>query len=363
MSRTVRTRAGWLASLVLAIGGCMPTGGAGPEAGPTHPEPSATEPRTAGQARTIIIDTDLDHSDLAAILVLLRDPSVDVRAITIAGTGLVHCAGGRAVLRYVLGEMSASDVPVGCGRENGGPDARSFPEDWRALADAGYGLDIEPPVEPGPPPDAVATLTSAITAALTPALLVALGPLTNLEDAVAADPSLVGRIAGIHAMLGTIDEPGNVYVDGHDGDRLEWNAFADPSSVAAVLATDIAVELIPLDATADVPVPTDLADRLAGDRTGAGADLLYELLVRHPDRMRPDQGQQFWDELTALTVGDATLVTWHDANLEVGGGGRLTRDSAGRPVRFASAADRAAVEAALLSALRRGDPRAHPFTP
>jgi inosine-uridine nucleoside N-ribohydrolase len=356
MTSTARTLAGWLATLALVAVGCAPTVGASPGAEPTS--------SVAGPVRPIVIDTDLDHSDIAAILVLLRDPGVDVRAITIAGTGLVHCAGGRLVMRYVLDEMGAADVPVGCGREDGGPDARSFPDDWRAVADTGYGLDIAQNVEPTAPSDAVEILKAAIDASPTPPLIVALGPLTNLEDAFAADPSMVDRVVGVHAMLGTIDEPGNVYVDGLDGDDpLEWNAFADPSAVTAVFATDVPVDLIPLDATADVPVPTDLADRLAGDRASAGADLLHELLVRHPDRMRPDQGQQLWDELAALAVSDSGLVTWQEATVVVGDGGRLTRDAAGRPIRFASAADRALVEAALLDALRRGAARATPFTP
>lgn len=367
MTTTTRTRAGWLAALGLVVGGCLPTADI---ASPT-PDPPGGPPRsplpgptaTAAQARRpIIVDTDLDHSDIAAVLVLLRDPAVDVRAITIAGTGLVHCTGGRLVTRYLLDEMGTPDIPFGCGREKGGPDAREFPAEWRAVADTGYGLEMTPKVETGFPRDAVEILTAAIDSSPTPPLLVTLGPLTNLEDAFAANPSLVGRVAGVHAMLGTLDAPGNVFVDERDGDDpLEWNAFADPSAVAAVLATDLPIGLIPLDATDDVPVPADLTERLAGDHAGAGADLFYELLVRHPDRLRVDQGQQLWDELAALAVSAPALVTWEEASVVVGEGGRLTRDAAGRPIRFASAADRPAVETALLDALRRGGPRATPF--
>ncbi len=319
-------------------------------------------PTAAPERRPVIVDTDLDHSDIAALLVLLRDPALDVRAITIAGTGLVHCAGGRTVLRYLLEQMGAADMPSGCGRQHGGPDARPFPDDWRSVADAGYGLPLTPRVEPATPPGAVEVMLAAIADSPAPPLLVTLGPLTNVEDALAADPSMVERVSGVHAMLATIDAPGNVYVDGHTGaDPLEWNAFADPSSVTAVLATDLPIVLIPLDATGDVPIPTDLADRLASDHVGAGADLLYELLIRHPARLRADEGQQLWDELAALAVTRPDLVTWQDATVAVGEDGRIRRDAGGRPVRFADGADRVAVEDALLVALRRGAARPTPF--
>ena len=153
-------------------------------------------------------------------------------------------------------------------------------------------------------------------------------------------------------MAGTVDAPGNVIVDGVTADdRLEWNVAADPSAVAAVMATTIPITIVPLDATDDVPVPTDLADRLATDHAAAGADLTYELLVRAPGRMT-DPGQQLWDELAALTVSQPDLVTWQDATLTIAPDGRLDRSPGGRPVRVATAADRPATEAALLAALR-----------
>ncbi len=344
-----------LSLLAVLVGGCF----ASEEPSPT-PAPTG-EP--APERRPIIIDADQDISDLAAIMVLLRDPKLDVRAIAIDGTGLVHCQGGRLVTRYLLDEFGVPDIPFGCGRENGGPDARPFPDEWRVTADDAYGLDITPRVEPGTPRSAVDVIREAVDTSPSAPTIVALGPLTNLEDAFAADPTLPDRIAGIHAMLGTIDAPGNVFVDGHDGsDPFEWNAFADPSAVEAVFATEVPIVIVPLDATDDVPVPADLAERLATDHAAAGADLFYELLTRFPARLASSEGQQLWDELAALTVSTPTLATWDEVNVVVGPQGELSRDdAAGRTVGYATGADRPAVEAALLEALRRGGPRATPY--
>jgi inosine-uridine nucleoside N-ribohydrolase len=331
--------------------------------GPSSQSPTPLRSGEPPTARIpVIVDADFDHSDIAALLILLGDPAIEVRAITIAGTGLVHCQTGRLVTRYLLDELGTPTIPFGCGRETGGPDAHPFPDAWRALADDAYGLDIAPTAEPGVPRDAAGLIAETVDSSRSAPTVVTLGPLTNLEDAFAVDPTLPDRIAGIHAMLGSVDAPGNVLIDGLDEThRLEWNAYADPSAVDAVFATDVPVSIVPLDATDDVPVPVDLAERLASDHQAGAADLMYESLLRNPDRMRVEFGQQLWDELAALTLTDPDLATWEESLLLAEPDGRLTRDEAGRAVRFAIAADRLAVEEAFLSSLRRGGPRVTPF--
>jgi inosine-uridine nucleoside N-ribohydrolase len=329
------------------------------------PGPSST-PILTGEPPTtripVIIDSDLDLSDIAAIAILLRDPKLDVRAISIAGTGLVHCQGGRLLTRYILDELDASATPFGCGRQDPGKDGHAFPEAWRARADSGFGLDITPQVESGVPRDAVDLISAAVADSPSAPTIVTLGPLTNLEEAFAADPSLPDRLAGIHAMLGTVQAPGNVLIEGRTtADRLEWNAFADPSAVAAVLEADVPISIVPLDATDDVAVPADLADRLETDHAAGGADLVRELLIRNPGRLQGGQGQQLWDELAALTLTDPDLAQWSESGLTVDADGRLAEGEAGRPARFAASADRPAVETALLEALRRDGPRVTPF--
>ena len=320
--------------------------------------PSARPVRT-GEPPTnrvpIIIDTDLDLSDIGALAVLLRDPALDVRAVTIAptGTGVTNCDSARLVMRYVLERFGAATTPFACGRADPGPDGVRFPDDLRGAADTGWGLAIGSPPGGALPADAVTLLARAVNTSPSAPTIVALGPWTNLEDAVTADPSIPDRIAGIHAMGGAVDVPGNATVG--DATTAEWNFASDPSAVSAVFATEAPISLVPLDATVDVPVPPDLADRLAADHAAAGADLLYELLQLVPSRAGGEE-QQLWDELAALTVSATDLVTWEEATLVAEDTGRIVQAEAGRPVRFATTADREAVEAAFLAALRTGPP-------
>jgi len=142
-------------------------------------------------------------------------------------------------------------------------------------------------------------------------------------------------------------------------DGVEWNIGADPDAVAAVLALDLPVTFVPLDATDDVPVPDDIASRLEADHAAAGADIAYETYARNPALAA--EGNFWWDSAAAVMLPDPTLATWEDASVAISDRGRLTRDARGRPARIAVAADRERVTDAVLAGLRRGAPRPQPF--
>ncbi|HET7521572.1 MAG TPA: nucleoside hydrolase [Candidatus Limnocylindria bacterium] len=114
----------------------------------TSGQSSSPTPSPVGGSGVIVIDTDMGADDILALAVLLSSEDVDVRAVTVAATGLAHCAGGVRVLRGLLHELGRGDIPVGCGREQPGDGGRAFPEEWRAAADGGYGLSL-PDVDAG----------------------------------------------------------------------------------------------------------------------------------------------------------------------------------------------------------------------
>ncbi len=307
----------------------------------------------------ILIDTDLAGDDIIAIAVLLRDPAVEVRAITLAGTGEVHCAAGIPNLGRILAAFRASAIPIACGRETPGPNGRYFPDSWRAAADGLYGIELPAASAPASTIDA-ATLIAKTAAGNERLTIVALGPWTNLADAFAADPSLPSRIAGIHAMGGAIDVAGNVD-NGvtRPADRVEWNIGVDPDAVAAVFELPIPITLVPLDATNAVPIPKDIVARLEPDHVAAGADIVYELFARNS--FYTSGAAYLWDPLAALALTAPSLLTWEQIPVVVKTSGiqagRIARAEAGRIVRAAMAADGERALTALFVALRRGAPR------
>ena len=166
-------------------------------------------------------------------------------------------------------------------------------------------------------------------------------------------------------MAGTIDAPGNIsYGDTSPADGVEWNVGADPDAMAAVLALDVPVTLVGLDATNDVPVPADIVDQLSADHAAAGADIAYEMYVRTP--FLADGSSSYWDPLAAVTLTEPSVAGWEDMTVAMEptgpGAGHLSRDPGGRPVRVAMSADRDAFMARFLAALRTGAPRSNPFS-
>ena len=83
--------------------------------------------------------------DVVAIASLLRDPSVEILAITVTGTGEAHCAGGMSVARSIVTMLREAPLPVTCGRETPFGEAQPFPAAWRAGADSGNGLALTTP--------------------------------------------------------------------------------------------------------------------------------------------------------------------------------------------------------------------------
>jgi pyrimidine-specific ribonucleoside hydrolase len=317
---------------------------------PLSPSPSVT----AAARRPVVIDTDMAGDDIIAISVLLTDPTVDVKAIAVDGTGEVHCEPGIVNARRLLDAFGRTEVQVGCGRETPGPAGRTFPAEWRAGVDGMMGLGLPPASKATADADAV-TLISNAASGPAPLTIVALGPWTNIADALAADPTLADRIA-VHAMGGTVDAPGNIDYDGTSPqDGVEWNLGVDPAADAAVLASGVPITLVPLDATNDVPVSPAVAHSLDSDHAAPGANITYQMIQNNP--WMGDGSWYIWDPLAALTVSQPDLVTWSQIALIVKTAGteagRLVRDPAGQMTTVAMSADALRVFDKLFGALRR----------
>src|SRR6187200_1187782 len=141
MTRHLRSCVVALAVVAIAAAACTsaPSGSPSTAASPSSTAPAPASPAAANP---IVVDTDLAADDILAIMVLLRQPGVDVRAITVSGTGEVRCSAGLRNTRRLVAAFGRSDIAVACGRENPGPNGRWFPSAWRDGADGFYGVEL-----------------------------------------------------------------------------------------------------------------------------------------------------------------------------------------------------------------------------
>ena len=320
--------------------------------------PLASSPTPfTGEPRSVIIDADMAHEDMHAILYLLQRPDVRVEAITVSGTGEAHCEAG---VRHALGLIALhadGDIPVACGRETPLVGTQEFPASWRVNVDNLYGLSLTESAQVASDMSAPELLASVIASSPDKVNVVAVGPLTNIAEALQADPDLVDNIEMIYIMGGAVDVPGNVGSSGVgvDNDVAEWNIFVDPRAANVVLESGAPITLAPLDATRDAPVSMPFYKRLEAQRASPEADFVYDLLTANLDFVESG-GFQFWDSLTAAIFTDESLATFEMRELvvveDVGSQIGFTRPTPGGPqVRVAVAADGARFEQMFLDTL------------
>ncbi len=219
-----------LAVLIL-MGACAPDGPAPPPpaAIATAMPSTGTSPATRAPSsppigrRPLLIDTDVAPDDLVAIAFLLASPKVEIKAITVSGTGEAHCDGGVDVVLRLLERLDAPTIDVACGRETPIAGDLAFPDAWRAGADDGSGLALPSTSRQAFAGDAVQLI--AKTADEVDGLrILTLGPMTNLADALSGHPALAGRLESVYAMGGALFVPGNVGFGGppdNAGRRVE----------------------------------------------------------------------------------------------------------------------------------------------
>ena len=227
-----------------------------PTPAPIPPATVAPALASTAEARTpVVIDTDMGLDDVMAILYLLQRADVNVKAITVSGDGLVPCGPGTQHALGLIAIADAKDIPVACGRDKPLQGDHTFPRGWRDGADHLMGITW-------PEDDAVSNqsagdlIKSAIKSSPKKVALLTLGPLTNVAEALQADPNLIDNVQMITIMGGAVDVPGNVTgVPLSAPNRTaEFNIFVDPRAANIVFKSGAPITLVPLDATNHAPL-------------------------------------------------------------------------------------------------------------
>jgi purine nucleosidase len=178
--------------------------------------------------RSIVIDTDTASDDAIALVLAVREPSVDVRVVTVvAGNVPLDLAVRNALITLDL--AGGADIEVHAGHDR--PLAR--PLDTAQFVHGQDGMGGAPLPEPSravTSTDAVGVLLDIAANEPSQHDLVTLGPLTNIAAALERDPDLLMKFGHTYLMAGSPDGVGNVNALG------EYNVWADPEAATVVFA-------------------------------------------------------------------------------------------------------------------------------
>ena len=193
----------------------------------------AAEPRVP---QLSILDTDIgdDIDDAFALALLLRSPEIKLLGITttFADTELR----ARLTDRY-LAAVHRSDIPVAAGRKT--PHSNVFTQ-------AAYAEQQPDRAHP----EAVTFLLDQIKAHPGQITLIAIGPLVNVQDAIARDPGTFRKLKRVVMMGGSVYRGYGTDASGNPKPPdAEWNIARDPDGAKALLASGVPVFMMPLDST------------------------------------------------------------------------------------------------------------------
>lgn len=190
----------------------------------------------------IIFDTDIgsDIDDTWALAYLLNCPELETKLVVTASGDTEYRA--RVTARF-LEVAKASHIPIGIGVRGspGNELQKPWVEDYELSAYSGTVHE-----------DGVQAMIEIIHASPEPVTILAVGPVTNIHEALRRDPSIAAkcRFVGMH---------GSIDVGYGGGDPVnEYNVRADVPAFRAVMEADwIDAKITPLDTCGDIILDGD----------------------------------------------------------------------------------------------------------
>jgi purine nucleosidase len=310
----------------------------------------------------VIYDSDLDFDDASTLAYLCEEHKlgrIDLRAVTVANNGFGAPERTLRHARSILEQCGLPRVPVASGATGEGvhPAPAELVSTIETVLSGALGDGALPAYQSRwSATELIARTAQRSRKAVT---VIATGPLTNIASALRSRAT-AKRIGRIQIMGGALRVPGNLYgsaLPGFDNSQ-EFNFWMDPVSARAVLRTARpgTVRLVPLDATAAVPITPDFVARLAADQEAPGARLTYRIVSQPDLAALIDLGIMYWwDALAAVSAVHGTIATFRGERVGVVQdgvqSGRTVLIRSGHRVGAAFAADTGTFERCFLDTL------------
>jgi inosine-uridine nucleoside N-ribohydrolase len=265
--------------------------------------------------RPVILDVDPGIDDALAILLAVRSPELDVRAITVVfGNVELELAVSNAL--KILELAGRSDIPVARGE--------AAPLVGEALTAKNVhgenGLGNVPLPEPKAKlyeGGALRLIAETLAASPEPVTLLPVGPLTNIALFLKVHPELRPKIREIVSMGGSAAAPGTVRP------TVSFNILNDPEAAAIVYRSGIPVTMVGLDVTSKTVLTPEHVSAFA--RSSDPVERFVGAVVAFHRNVRGAEGVVVHDPLAVGAVIDPSFVSTELLPVDVELRGELTR--------------------------------------
>jgi len=276
-------------------------------------EPTPTP--EAAQRIPIIDDDDGSPDGTSALLYLLTQSSVDLKAVGIS-YGEAHPAVYIQHIGRMLDNFGFSNIPLGAGQDGPISASDGFPEWIRQAAGTFWGWPIPNANKTYPVQNDADLIISVVKQSPVPVTLFFSGPFTNLALALRKAPEIRDNIAALYMMGGAVYIPGNVHDFYPDSANTyaDWNPYSDPQATKEVFESGLKMYLIPLDATNQVQISKmDTSQWRAGGRIANFAADIYDGLIDSTGK----QNFYIWDLMASEIMLNHDLCGFQPLHLDV----------------------------------------------
>jgi pyrimidine-specific ribonucleoside hydrolase len=266
----------------------------------------------------VIIDCDTGVDDAVALICALASDRLDIRAITtVAGNQTLDKT---SVNTLNLVDFLGSRVRVSKGADK--PLNRELVTAARVHGSCGLGgVELPQSRQDFYHKNAVETIAEEALAAKGQLEIIAVGPLTNIAQAILAYPSLKRSIKRITLMGGSID-------GGNHTPAAEFNIYVDPEAAQVVMNSGIPIVMVGLEVTEKAYLTREeiMGLRLwhAKDEKNSVIKALLENMLEICI-MFGYKGAVMHDPLALCHVLDESLIKTKAMNIQVETQGEITR--------------------------------------
>lgn len=245
----------------------------------------------------VIIDTDVDFDDLAAIVWLATQKEMSIIGLSTVGSGWTHIQCGTQILLDFMQFTGVDKIPIYCGEALPLIENRHIPEAQRFEVDTLWGIPLnksENKIEG----NAIDFIIDSCHQYAGQVVILAIGPLTNIAKAVLKDPEIAKKINKIIIM-------GGVPVDSSVYNHFPGNARLDLRATKIVYGLETPLYAVPPRLAHHLPVDEPLASALSSLHTNPTACFLGEMIKRILNSFKRKQISKqlfYWDVVAAMAL-------------------------------------------------------------